>query len=112
MLSVFWILFVGFSRIWLGVHSPSDVIGAYILGLCLLSVYNLKRWGIMKSKLKPFDTVLFITILMLLGVGIIMILSASSHLGDLSYGSPYYFFIRQIIWSLIGTALMLFVSRI
>ena len=66
----------------------------------------------MRSKLKPFDTVLFVTILMLLGVGIIMILSASSHLGDLSYGSPYYFFIRQIIWSLIGTALMLFVSRI
>lgn len=66
----------------------------------------------MKSKLKPFDTVLFVTILMLLGVGIIMILSASSHLGDLNYGSPYYFFIRQIIWALIGTALMLFVSRI
>jgi undecaprenyl-diphosphatase len=43
-LSIFWILFVGFSRIWLGVHNPSDVIGAYILGLCLLSVYSLKRW--------------------------------------------------------------------
>ena len=44
LLSVLWIVFVGFSRIWLGVHHPSDVLGAYILGLCLLNVYNLKRW--------------------------------------------------------------------
>lgn len=66
----------------------------------------------MKSRLKAFDMVLFVTISILLGLGIIMILSASSHLGDLKYGSPYYFFVRQIIWALIGTAIMLFISRI
>lgn len=66
----------------------------------------------MKSKTKPFDTMLFIAILILLGFGVIMILSASSHLADLSYGSPYYFFIRQIIWAALGVAVMLFVSKI
>ena len=38
--SVLWILFVGFSRIWLGVHNPTDVIGAYLLGVFLLSIYT------------------------------------------------------------------------
>jgi undecaprenyl-diphosphatase len=37
--SILWILFVGFSRIWLGVHNPTDVFGAYILGLFLLTIY-------------------------------------------------------------------------
>lgn len=40
ILSVIWILFVGISRIWLGVHNPTDVIGAYLLGVFLLSIYT------------------------------------------------------------------------
>ena len=39
-LSVIWILFVGLSRIWLGVHYPTDVLGAYILGFILLQIYS------------------------------------------------------------------------
>lgn len=40
MISILWILFVGISRIWLGVHNPTDVIGAYLLGVFLLSIYT------------------------------------------------------------------------
>ena len=42
-LSVIWILFAGLSRIWLGVHYPTDVLGAYILGFILLQVYSTIR---------------------------------------------------------------------
>ena len=38
-IAILWILFVGLSRIWLGVHNPTDVFGAYILGCFLLSCY-------------------------------------------------------------------------
>ena len=39
LVSLLWILFEGFSRIWLGVHHPSDVIGAFILSIPFVIVY-------------------------------------------------------------------------
>ena len=38
-LSLLWMFFVGISRIWLGVHNPTDVIGGYLLAGILLYVY-------------------------------------------------------------------------
>ena len=37
--SILWIVFSGFTRVWMGVHNPTDVIGAYILGSFFLLVY-------------------------------------------------------------------------
>ncbi len=38
-IAIIWIIFVGLSRIWIGVHNPTDVIGAYLLGILLIYVY-------------------------------------------------------------------------
>ena len=38
-LGTFWIIFEGFSRIWCGVHNPTDVVGGYLLAAIIVLVY-------------------------------------------------------------------------
>jgi cell division protein FtsW len=48
----------------------------------------------------------------LLGFGLVMILSASSVSSYTQYGSSFLFFQRQVVWAVIGVAAMLIASRI
>ena len=39
LIAIIWIILIGFSRAWLGVHNPTDVLAAYFLGVILLIIY-------------------------------------------------------------------------
>jgi cell division protein FtsW len=49
--------------------------------------------------------VLVLTVAVLNIVGVVMVLSASSVSSLTDYGSPWYFFLRQLLWTLVGVLL-------
>ena len=61
---------------------------------------------------KPFDFILVITVLLLLAMGIIMVLSASSPSSLSKTGSSYTYVKKQIVSAVIGIGAMLFLSRV
>ena len=65
-----------------------------------------------QAKEKPFDFILFITVLILLAMGIVMVLSASSPKSLAESGSSYSYVTRQAIFAVIGIILMLIISKI
>ena len=60
----------------------------------------------------PVDFTLVITVLLLLSLGLVMVLSASSPTSLQKYDNSYYYFIRQLIFAILGIVGMYFVSRI
>jgi cell division protein FtsW len=52
------------------------------------------------------------TIAVLNAVGVVMVLSASSVVSITSYGSAWYFFERQLLWTVLGVAAFLFIARV
>lgn len=73
-----------------------------------------------KKKVKRFskfldnrmDYILFITVLILLSLGVIMVLSASAPSALSKTGKSYTYFVRQFIFAVIGIGIMLFISKI
>jgi cell division protein FtsW len=64
----------------------------------------------MKGK-KPFDYGFFMTVMILLSFGLIMVFSASSASAFYYYNDSYYFVKRQIMWSILGVFSMLFMAN-
>lgn len=59
-----------------------------------------------------FDIPFLVLVLVLLVIGLIMMFSASYSYAKFNMGSPYYYIIRQLIFAVIGLALMFFTSRL
>ena len=60
----------------------------------------------------PIDYTLLITILLLLTIGLIMVLSASSPTSLAESGNSYKYFVKQGIFAIIGLVLMTIISNI
>lgn len=60
----------------------------------------------------PVDFTLVITILLLLSIGLIMVLSASSPSALSEGGNSYSYFSKQLIFGILGMIAMLFISKI
>lgn len=72
-----------------------------------------KKTGKFSSFLNnPFDFTLLISIVLLLGTGLIMVLSASSPSALAETGDSYRFFSKQLIFAVLGFIAMFFISKI
>ncbi len=63
-------------------------------------------------KEKPFDFILFITVLVLLAMGIVMVLSASSPQALAESGSSYSYVSQQAKSAVLGIVAMIIISKI
>jgi membrane-associated phospholipid phosphatase len=57
-LSIMWILIVGFSRLYLGVHTPGDIIGGFAVGLMAVTFVRLLPSKLAKWSRLDLETIL------------------------------------------------------
>ena len=77
---------------------------------------GLRDFDTVQTKRAPMDLPFFLLVIMLLGIGVIMVLSASfaSAYYDITRvtgGNPTHYFLRQAVFALVGVFAMLVVSR-
>lgn len=60
----------------------------------------------------PIDFTLLITVLLLLSIGLVMVLSASSPSALAESGDSYSYFSKQLIFAILGIIAMLFISKV
>src|SRR4051812_10156493 len=65
----------------------------------------------MARKLKS-DSVLFIATILLLGLSVLMVYSASAVVAFEKYQQPYLFLTKQVMWSVLGVAFLAMVMRV
>lgn len=70
--------------------------------------------GVKQNRIQPvaYDLGLLFPVLLLVGMGIVMVYSASSALALERFGSDYYFLIRQALYSLMGILVLVVFSYI
>ena len=70
-----------------------------------------------KERKAGFDTPFFLLVLLLLTMGVVMVLSASFPRayydpGNITGGNAAYYFVRQLLFALLGTGVMLLASKL
>ena len=70
-----------------------------------------------KESRRSFDTSFFVLVILLLTMGVVMVLSSSYARayydpGNITGGNAAYYFVRQLLYAVLGVAAMLFASRL
>ncbi|MEG6616428.1 stage V sporulation protein E [Peptococcaceae bacterium 1198_IL3148] len=65
----------------------------------------------MRLKKRSPDFILFLTVIMLLSIGVVMVFSASQYVTIIRYDDSFYFFKRQMLWATLGVGAMIFMMN-
>ncbi|MDD3267813.1 MAG: putative lipid II flippase FtsW [Syntrophomonadaceae bacterium] len=66
----------------------------------------------MRLKKGPPDFILFITVMALLGIGLVMVFSSSFYTTYVQYGDDYYYFKKQLMWAILGILALIVLMKL